>query len=87
MTTYMRRFGFYSSPDVDHLPASGARPAGRLALPTSGRVALGPLAAGEGDLTATSLQMAMVAAAVANGGSPGRPAPHHRGPGHAPIAG
>jgi hypothetical protein len=60
MTTYMRRFGFYSPPDVDHLPASGARPAGALALPTSGRVALGPLAAGEGDLTATSLQMAMV---------------------------
>jgi penicillin-binding protein A len=69
MTTYMRRFGFYSSPDADHLPTSGARPAGMLALPTSRRVALGPLAAGEGDLTATSLQMAMVAAAVANGGA------------------
>jgi peptidoglycan glycosyltransferase len=68
MTTYMKRFGFYS-PGFDHLPASGARAAGVLALPTSGRVALGPLAAGEGGLTATSVQMAMMAAAVANGGT------------------
>jgi peptidoglycan glycosyltransferase len=68
MTTYMKRFGFYASPGADQLPTSGARPAGVLSEPTSARVALGPLAAGEGDLTATSLQMAMVAAAVANGG-------------------
>ncbi len=68
MTMYMRRFGFYARPGVDRIPASGARSAGTLALPTERPVALGRLAAGQGELSATSLQMAMVAAAVANGG-------------------
>jgi peptidoglycan glycosyltransferase len=69
MTTYMERFGFYAPPSNGRFPASGTRVAGRLTLPTSGVVPLGPLSAGGGDLTATTVQMAMVAAAVANGGA------------------
>jgi peptidoglycan glycosyltransferase len=68
ITTYMRRFGFYARPGVDGIPASGARVGGALVLPSAGRVPLGALAAGQGGLTATALQMAMIAAAVANGG-------------------
>ena len=83
MTTYMRRFGFYSSPDVAHLPASGARPAGALALPTSGRVALGPLGRRRGRSDRNL-------PADGDGGgrgrqrrNPRRPAHRHRGPGRA----
>jgi peptidoglycan glycosyltransferase len=68
ITTYMRRFGFYARPRVGRLPASGVRAHGALLLPSTGRVALGALAAGQGELTATALQMAMIAGTVANGG-------------------
>lgn len=72
MTTYMRRFGFYASPRLGptslRLAASGVRLGGGLVSPTSGRVDLGRLAVGQGRLVATPLQMAMVAAAVADGG-------------------
>lgn len=68
ITTYMRRFGFYASPGLHGIPASGVRVGGALVLPSARRVPLGALAAGQGDLTATALQMAMVAATVANGG-------------------
>ncbi len=73
ITTYMQRFGFYSSPGVPGQPVSGALADGTLALPTSGRVPIGPLAAGQGNLAATPLQMAMVAATVANAGLLARP--------------
>ncbi len=72
MTAYMERFGFYaspaSSPSIGRLPASGVRIHGRLALPNDPRVDLGRLAIGQGGLTVTPLQMAMVAAAIADGG-------------------
>ena len=72
MTDYMRRFGFYSPLPLrsaaGQLPASGVRLAGGLVLPTSGQVDLARLAVGQGELTVTPLQMAMVAAAVADGG-------------------
>jgi peptidoglycan glycosyltransferase len=68
ITTYMRRFGFYAAPGVDGIPASGIRVGGTLVLPSAGRVPLGALAAGQGDLRATALQMAMLAATVADGG-------------------
>src|SRR5581483_6668929 len=68
ITTYMRRFGFYSSPGIDGIPASGLRVGGALVLPSAARVPVGALASGHSDLRATALQMGMVAATVANGG-------------------
>jgi len=72
MARYMKRFGFYSAPQLGEpaskLPASGTRLGGKLVLPTSRLVDLGRLAIGEGELAVTPLQMAMVAAAVADGG-------------------
>jgi peptidoglycan glycosyltransferase len=72
MARYMARFGFYASPRLDSAsdrPApSGVRRDGSLVEPTSGLVDLGRLAIGQGGLTATPLQMAMVAAAVADDG-------------------
>jgi peptidoglycan glycosyltransferase len=62
IATYMRRFGFYAAP----MPASGVRIDGRLAPPTDPRVDLGRVAIGRGGLSASPLQMAMVAAAVAD---------------------
>lgn len=84
ITDYMRRFGFYAAPGVAGIPASGARLGGTLVLPSSGRVPLGALASGQGDLTATALQMAMVAATVADGGILTAP---HLGAAPARIAG
>jgi len=73
MTTYMRRFGFYASPRLDagarRLPASGVRVGGGLVLPSAGRVDLRRLAIGQESLAVTPLQMAMVASAVADGGT------------------
>jgi peptidoglycan glycosyltransferase len=73
MRTYMRRLGFEEPVEVD-LPAderaaSGERNSKRRIIPaTSGSVDVGRMAIGQDKLTVTPLQMAMVAAAVANGG-------------------
>jgi peptidoglycan glycosyltransferase len=75
MATYMKRFGFYSTPPLDlpsdEMSASGERsPAnGRLLSPTSNLIDLGRMAIGQDKLTVTPLQMAMVASAVADGGT------------------
>lgn len=73
MYDYMKRFGFYSPPPLDYpadqMVASGERGAnGRLIPVTSPLVDLGRMAIGQDKLAVTPLQMAMVAAAVANGG-------------------
>jgi penicillin-binding protein A len=79
LVQYMRRFGFYSDPELDY-PASQMAPSGAYNsdrhLVTSGfdpgRVAIGQGGA-EGQDLATPLQMAEVAATVANGGKLMRP--------------
>ena len=73
MQEYMERFGFYERIPID-LPAgtigrSGVYKAGPRPVPmTSRRVDVGRVAIGQGDLLVSPLQMAMVAAAVANDG-------------------
>jgi penicillin-binding protein A len=72
MKTYMDRLGFGAPVEVD-LPrderaASGERVHGRVVPATNGAVDVGRMAIGQDKLTVTPLQMAMVAAAVANGG-------------------
>lgn len=73
MTNYMRRFGFYSKPPIDY-PAdelSISRPFGPNGAPyapASPNEDIGRIGIGEGGLLVTPLQMAMVAAAIANGG-------------------
>lgn len=72
MGDYMRRFGFYRRPPLD-LPeservASGERLSGRLLPVQSDQVDVGRMAIGQDKLAVTPLQMAMVVAAVANGG-------------------
>ena len=74
MPRYMERFGFYERASVD-LPESergrsGVQVAGRegFVKVTSDAVDLGRVAIGQGGLLATPVQMAQVAAAVANGG-------------------
>jgi peptidoglycan glycosyltransferase len=70
---YMQRLGFYAKPPID-LPSgevseSGVRYPGRAGyLPLPSGADVGRVGIGEGGLEATPLQMAMVAAAVANGG-------------------
>ena len=72
MQRYMERFGFYAEPPMDYpdeqMSASGVRKEGDLVPMTSGRVDVGRVAIGQGDLFATPLQMASVAQTVANGG-------------------
>jgi peptidoglycan glycosyltransferase len=73
MAEYMKRFGFYRVPPldypVDEMAASGVRDShGHLISPTNPSVDLGRVGIGEGAVSTTPLQMAMVAAAVANGG-------------------
>ncbi|HET9105064.1 MAG TPA: penicillin-binding transpeptidase domain-containing protein [Solirubrobacteraceae bacterium] len=74
MTTYMKRFGFYAKPPLD-LPrgelnfSSVARPTRGYFPPGSPDEDIGRIAIGQGGLLVTPLQMAMVAAAVANGGT------------------
>lgn len=73
MGDYMRRFGFYQRPPLDYpedqMVASGERGAnGRLIPVISPQVDVGRMAIGQDKLAVTPLQMAMVAAAVANGG-------------------
>jgi penicillin-binding protein A len=71
MQDYMERFGFYEKPPLDYpddqMLASGVR-RDRLRPVTSGSVDLGRVAIGQGDLQVTPLQMATVAATIANGG-------------------
>ena len=72
MGEYMRRFGFYRKPPLDYPDsekvASGERLNGRLLPVSSDRVDVGRMAIGQDKLAVTPLQMAMVVAAVANGG-------------------
>ena len=72
MKKYMDRLGFGAPVEVD-LPrderaASGERKGGHIIPATNGAVDVGRMAIGQDKLTVTPLQMAMVAAAVANGG-------------------
>ena len=72
MKKYMDRLGFGRPVEVD-LPrderaASGERRNGRIIPATSRFVDVGRMAIGQDKLTVTPLQMAMVAASVANGG-------------------
>ena len=72
MAKYMDRLGFDEPVQVDLPPeerrASGEFVGGKLIRPTSGVVDVGRMAIGQDKLNVTPLQMAMVAAAVANGG-------------------
>jgi peptidoglycan glycosyltransferase len=74
MTEYMKRFGFYSKPPLD-LPSfelntsKPVDPNGRPYPPGSPNEDIGRIGIGQGGLQVTPLQMAMVAAAVANGGT------------------
>jgi peptidoglycan glycosyltransferase len=79
MVRYMKRFGFYSDPELDYpdaqmAPSGPYNSAGRLVSSgfDVGRVAIGQGGA-EGQDRATPLQMAEVAATVANGGRLMRP--------------
>jgi penicillin-binding protein A len=78
MTKYMKRFGFYAKPPLDY--PSDEMLASRPFSPTdkpypagSADEDIGRIAIGQGGLAVTPLQMAMVAAAVANGGKLMRP--------------
>lgn len=72
MGEYMRRFGFYQRPPLDYpedeMVASGERLNGKLLPVTSDQVDVGRMAIGQDKLAVTPMQMAMVVAAVANGG-------------------
>ncbi len=70
---YMKRFGFYSVPPIDY-PAAQMRPSGefyggRFVPITNPNMDLGRSSIGQGDLEVTPMQMAMVGAAIANGGT------------------
>jgi peptidoglycan glycosyltransferase len=74
MTKYMLRFGFYTKPPLDYPPdeINTSRPyssTGRPYPPASPNEDIGRIAIGQGGLLVTPLQMAMVAAAVANDGT------------------
>ncbi len=73
MTKYMQRFGFYSKPPLDYPPGelNASRPydpKGRAYPLASPSEDIGRIGIGQGGLLVTPLQMAMVAAAVADGG-------------------
>jgi peptidoglycan glycosyltransferase len=72
MREYMNRFGFDHKPQLDYpreqMSASGPYYKGRLISPLSPRVDVGRMAIGQDKLAVVPLQMAEVAAAVANGG-------------------
>ncbi len=86
MAHYMNRLGFNGQPPID-LPSNEVRPSGeyfdvggrtRLVSPTSPLVDVGRMAFGQDHLEVTPLQMAMVAAAVANNGVVVAPAPRRQ---------
>jgi len=72
MAKYMTRFGFYKQPPIDlpsdQLLSSGERYRGKLLSPGSRRIDVGRMAIGQDKLLVTPLQMATVAATIANGG-------------------
>ena len=72
MKKYMTRLGFDRKPPIDlptdELRASGEYLNGRLISPTSRYVDVARMAIGQDKLAVTPLEMAMVAATVANGG-------------------
>lgn len=72
LARYMERFGFNSKPQLDlpalEMSASGEYDRGRLLSPRSSLVDLGRMGIGQDKLQVTPLQMAQVAAAVANRG-------------------
>ena len=72
MAEYMSRFGFDRKPQLDYpakeMSASGESEGERILPPTSERVDVGRMGIGQDKLTVTPLQMAEVAATVANGG-------------------
>jgi penicillin-binding protein A len=73
MARYMRRFGFDRKPRLDYpakeMSASGEYRNGRLLSPTSTYADVGRMGIGQDKLVVTPLQMAEVAAAVANHGT------------------
>ncbi len=74
MTEYMKRFGFYAKPPLDYPPdelniSQPFGPNGRPYPPGSPDEDIGRIGIGEGGIQVTPLQMAMVAAAVANHGT------------------
>jgi peptidoglycan glycosyltransferase len=73
MTSYMKRFGFYSRPPLDYPPdelniSRPFSPHGHAYSPGSPDEDIGRIGIGQGGLVVTPLQMAMVVSAVANGG-------------------
>jgi peptidoglycan glycosyltransferase len=72
LARYMSRFGFDRKPELDYpaqeMSASGEYEGERLLAPTSANVDVGRLGIGQDKLEVTALQMAEVAAAVANHG-------------------
>jgi peptidoglycan glycosyltransferase len=73
MARYMQRFGFDRKPKLDYpseqMSSSGEYYRGRLISPLSPRVDVGRMGIGQDKLQVVPLQMAEVAAAVANGGT------------------
>jgi peptidoglycan glycosyltransferase len=72
LARYMARFGFDRKPELDYpstqMSSSGEYSGVRLLAPTSSRVDVGRMGIGQDKLKVTALQMAEVAAAVANRG-------------------
>src|SRR6185312_2728429 len=73
MTKYMNRFGFDRKPKLDYpateMSTSGSHEGERLVSPLSPKVDLGRMSIGQDKLAVLPLQMAEVAAAVANRGT------------------
>jgi peptidoglycan glycosyltransferase len=72
LARYMSRFGFDHKPQLDYpaeqMSSSGEYLGSRLIAPTSSRVDVGRMGIGQDKLEVTALQMAEVAATVANAG-------------------
>lgn len=72
MKKYMQRYGFDAKPQLDYpaeqMSSSGEYRNGKLIPPTSRFVDVGRMGIGQDKLSVTPLQMALVAAAIANGG-------------------